>query len=207
MTEHLLFQKMFWPDFFAKTQCLPGFAEAIYGMLIGRLWIAGGALPDNDRRIAEMLKINLATWRRLKPQLAPFLQMGDGWIRQKRVTEDILHAHEEIKKRAERTRFAREAQAKNRKNKGLGGKKGSVTDAVTHASYSQSVNSGLRPESLHAATDVAAGGSSGSPGLGGRSPFEAAKNAVPEDDPLTSAAEFERRFGAQIAAAKARRQG
>jgi uncharacterized protein YdaU (DUF1376 family) len=202
----LPFQKMFWPDFFAKTQCLSGYAQGIYALLLGRLWNAGGALPDDDRRMAEMLHIRLAVWQRLKPQLAPFLQLGDGWIRQKRVTEDVIRAREEIRKRAENTRFAREVKAKNKKNKDLAKKNGLSQTSETDNSYSQSKNSGFQPESFYAATD-AAGGSPGSLGLGGRSPFEAAKNAVPEDDPLTSAAEFERRFGAQIAAAKARRQG
>src|SRR5262245_41163603 len=160
----LPFQKIFWADFFTKTQCLSGFARGMYALLIGHLWLAGGAIADNDRKVAEMVNIHLATYRRLKLTLAPFLQLGDGWIRQKRVSEDLLRAHESDRNAQDRTRNARKALAKKRKNKDLAEKAVSVTDPKTLYSHSQSVNSGLKPESLHAATDR------GSPGLGGRSP-------------------------------------
>jgi uncharacterized protein YdaU (DUF1376 family) len=131
----LPFQQMCWVDFFAKTTMLSGFARAIYAILIGQLWVAGGALPDNDRMLAQALNIKLATWQRLKPELAPFLQMGDGWVRQKRVTEEILHAREGIQNRHLRTTRAREVLAKKRKNKDLGSNTGSVTATVTERNY------------------------------------------------------------------------
>ena len=76
----------FWPrDYLDDTMHLSAIEHAAYLLLIFQYWIAGG-LPDDDRELARITKLPLASWRRIRPTIEAFFQPG--W-HHKRIDQEI----------------------------------------------------------------------------------------------------------------------
>jgi uncharacterized protein YdaU (DUF1376 family) len=87
--------------YLADTRHLTLEEHGAYLQLLMIAWrTVGCCLPDNDRRIAQMLSVSPARWGRLKPVIMDFWQLEDGVWRQRRLTKE--------------RRFVDEKRAKNR---------------------------------------------------------------------------------------------
>lgn len=66
-----------WPsDFLGNTAHLDAIELGAYLLLIQHYWQTGG-LVDDDRRLAGITRLPLASWQQIRPTIAGFF--GDGW--------------------------------------------------------------------------------------------------------------------------------
>lgn len=87
-------------DYLADTMHLSRDQHGGYLLLIFAYWRRGGALPDDDNQLAAIAKATPAEWRKLRPVLAPFFQVGAGVWRHKRIDAELERAITKTEKRA-----------------------------------------------------------------------------------------------------------
>jgi uncharacterized protein YdaU (DUF1376 family) len=75
--------------------------DGAYGRLVRHYWRVGPP-PDDDRRLASIVRTDLKTWRRLRASLSPFFTIKDGLWRQKRVDAELIKWTEKRAKFIER---------------------------------------------------------------------------------------------------------
>ncbi|HEX3412834.1 MAG TPA: DUF1376 domain-containing protein [Stellaceae bacterium] len=86
----------FWPrDYLGDTQHLTTAQHGAYFLLILHYWTHGG-LPDDDRELATITRMPLATWRKIRSVIAPFF--GPGW-RHDRIERDLVAADQVSERR------------------------------------------------------------------------------------------------------------
>jgi uncharacterized protein YdaU (DUF1376 family) len=73
------------PDFLADTMHLTAAETGAYLCLIMDYWLHDG-LPDDDRKLAQIARVPLTSWRQMRPTIAAFFR--DGW-RHKRVDAEL----------------------------------------------------------------------------------------------------------------------
>jgi uncharacterized protein YdaU (DUF1376 family) len=78
--------------YLADTQHLTRDEHGGYFLLLMAYWRARAALPDDDKRLASIVKASPAEWRRLRPTLAEFFVVKDGVWWHKRVEAEIESA-------------------------------------------------------------------------------------------------------------------
>jgi uncharacterized protein YdaU (DUF1376 family) len=89
------------PDYLADTAHLRADEHGAYLLLIMHYWMNGG-LPDDERQLARIVRMNAREWRRVRPVVAPFFY--DGW-RHARIEDEL--------QRVRRTREARAAAGRS----------------------------------------------------------------------------------------------
>lgn len=98
--------------YLADTTHLSTEEHGAYLLLLMTAWRSGQCrLPDDDDYLARVCRCSLRAWRRMRPVLAPFWCVADGWWTQKRLTKERKFVDGVREKR----RMA--AHAKHRKNK------------------------------------------------------------------------------------------
>lgn len=88
-------------DYLADTQHLTRDEHGAYLLLLMAYWRKGEPLADVDRKLAAIAKASPAEWRRLRPVLSEFFQVGDGVWKQKRVDAELARAKAIRAKRSE----------------------------------------------------------------------------------------------------------
>jgi uncharacterized protein YdaU (DUF1376 family) len=73
------------PDYLADTAHLCPQEHGAYLLLIMHYWMNGG-LPDDDRQLARIARMNAGEWRRVRPVVATFFR--DGW-RHARIEDEL----------------------------------------------------------------------------------------------------------------------
>lgn len=88
---------MFWGDFFSdpRVAAMPAETQGIYALLLGRMWMNGGWLANDDATIARLLGLTRIQWsRRHRPHIEPLLISKEfsgifgGLLTQRRVERD-----------------------------------------------------------------------------------------------------------------------
>src|SRR5215831_1308551 len=75
-------------DFLTDTQTLTLEEKGAYRELLDHAWLRPNCdLPDDDKFLAKLLKIDIRRWRKLRPSLIDFWQTSDGMLWQKRQRE------------------------------------------------------------------------------------------------------------------------
>lgn len=93
-------------DFLADTEGLDGEATGAYALLLLNMWLNGGWLPDDDRKLARMARVSRFKWRRLRPVVVGFLLRIDGnRFTQKRLLQELWLSRELAKKPARSVTF------------------------------------------------------------------------------------------------------
>lgn len=67
---------IFWGDYLADTQHLETVQHGAYLLLIAHYWEHEG-LPDDDKQLAKIAGLPLASWRQMQAKIQPFF--FDGW--------------------------------------------------------------------------------------------------------------------------------
>lgn len=62
--------------------------DGAYGRLVRHYWRMG-PLPDNDAALARIVRMDLKAWKRIRPVLAGFFQIGDDLWRHGRVDAEL----------------------------------------------------------------------------------------------------------------------
>jgi len=75
--------------------------QGAYRLLMDHMWIKRGAIRNDDKEVARMLRISVKRWQKIKGRLADYLIIDLGIISQKRVQRDYQRACEISKKNAE----------------------------------------------------------------------------------------------------------
>ncbi len=92
--------------YLADTQHLSRDEHGAYLLLIMAYWRGGAPLPDDDKRLASIVKAGLREWKTLRPVLAEFFVVGDGLWRHKRIDRELLAAGEKKQNQHERAKTA-----------------------------------------------------------------------------------------------------
>lgn len=66
--------------------------QGAYRLLMDHMWIKGGAIRNDDKEIARMLRISVKRWKKLKLVLSDYLIIELGFITQKRLQHDYKDA-------------------------------------------------------------------------------------------------------------------
>jgi len=107
-------------DYLRDTQHLTRDQHGGYMLLLAAYWTRGSALPDDDARLAAIVKATPAEWRKLRPVLAEFFIVANGvWV-QKRAEEEIAKAIERKSAQTARTAAATAARvARSSRERGV----------------------------------------------------------------------------------------
>lgn len=85
---------LYWDAYFADTMDLTAAEHGSYLCLLGFMWINKGTLPDDDAKIARMLRVRPTSWKKTKATLARFFIFANGEISQKKLTKTWKKANE-----------------------------------------------------------------------------------------------------------------
>lgn len=80
---------LYWGDYRRDTAHLSAAEHGAYLLLIGHYWTSGKALPDDDRQLARISSMSPAEWRKARPTIAAFFQIGDGAWRHGRIDAEL----------------------------------------------------------------------------------------------------------------------
>lgn len=75
--------------------------QGAYRLLMDNMWVKRGAIRNDDKEVARMLRISVKRWLKIKLRLAEYLIIDLERITQKRLQKDYKEACEKSKKNAE----------------------------------------------------------------------------------------------------------
>lgn len=83
-----------WGDYLRDTTHLNATEHGAYLLLIGRYWVSGCPLPDDDEALRKTARVETRkAWLRVRAIIAPLFQVAGGVWRHKRVERDLAEAH------------------------------------------------------------------------------------------------------------------
>ena len=83
-------------DYIADTMHLGTLEHGAYVLLIAHYWRHGG-LPDDDLKLARIVRATAEQWSEIRPALRPFF--SEGWTH-KRIDSELAQAAEKYERRA-----------------------------------------------------------------------------------------------------------
>ena len=113
------YMQMNWSDYFADTGHLSRGDHGAYMLLLGRMWVAGGALPNDPKRLAALALCGPREWAKVWPSIEGFFQVEGDYITQKRLAAEYDSAVVKCSKRLEAGRAGGRANALKNKERGL----------------------------------------------------------------------------------------
>lgn len=115
----LPFMPLFCDVYLVDTAVLSLEAQGAYMRLLAHMWIGGGAIPDDDKRIARMLGVHVNKWMNIRSTLEGFLEKPTpGFLSQKRLQREYHKV--EGKSEANRQNALARWDANNAKNNNTG---------------------------------------------------------------------------------------
>ena len=104
-------------DYKADTAHLSLEEHGAYRLLLDHLWLSGGAIKFDDKRISRRLGVTPARFRKIWAEIGEFFRLEGGEISHKRVTTELQKAQEMVEKRTEIARqAAKKRWKKSKKN-------------------------------------------------------------------------------------------
>lgn len=98
-------------DYTADVQHLTCEQDGAYWRILRAMWRAGGSLPDDDRKLANICGLTLSKWSKIGADVMALLRRENGVVTQKRLTSEIEKAQKKSKKRSEAGKLGAEAKA------------------------------------------------------------------------------------------------
>ena len=96
-----IWMPVFIGDYAAETLHLNAAQHGGYLLLLMASWKAGGALPDDDARLAATARMTAEEWRQNRGILAEFFTVADGTWRHEDLNERLERAADNKQKRSE----------------------------------------------------------------------------------------------------------
>jgi uncharacterized protein YdaU (DUF1376 family) len=97
-------------SYLADTQHLSRDEHGGYLLLLMTYWRVGGPLPDDDKRLAAIVKATPKEWKALRPVLAEFFTVADGvWV-SKRAEQELADSLVRKEKAASKAQAAAQAR-------------------------------------------------------------------------------------------------
>jgi uncharacterized protein YdaU (DUF1376 family) len=95
------FMQLYVADYIGDTLHLTTEQHGAYLLLLMAMWRAGGSLPNEEHKLARIVGLSPARWRRVGCDVLAFFEVSKTEITQKRLTKEIEKAKEKSSKRAE----------------------------------------------------------------------------------------------------------
>jgi uncharacterized protein YdaU (DUF1376 family) len=84
---------MYWASYWTDTGHLTAAQHGAYLNLIGRYWMAGEPLPDNNAALARLACMTVAEWRTNRTVIEAFFEVANGVWRHTRIDKELEHAN------------------------------------------------------------------------------------------------------------------
>lgn len=97
-------------DYMADTAHLSRDEHGGYLLLLFAYWRSGGALPDDDKRLANIAKATPAEWKKLRSVLVEFFIVAGGVWTSKRMERELNDARHRSEKAHNKAKLAAEAR-------------------------------------------------------------------------------------------------
>lgn len=95
------FMQLYVSDFVGDTLLLSTEHIGAYLLLLIALWNAGGALPDDDVKLARVARLTADQWRMVRPELEPFFAVEDGKFTHGRLSKELRKSASKSEARSE----------------------------------------------------------------------------------------------------------
>lgn len=94
------FMQLYVADYVGDTMHLSTEQHGAYLLLLMTMWRAGGRLPNDESKLARIVGLSPARWRKIAPDVMAFFVIDGNEITQKRLAAEIEKAKEKSQKRA-----------------------------------------------------------------------------------------------------------
>lgn len=131
--------------YLADTQRLTRDQHGGYLLLLMAYWREGGPLADDDEELAAIVKATPKEWTQLRPRMAKFFTVADGFWTHKRVEQELAGARERSEKSSSKAQKAAQARWGN-SSKHAPSNAPSIPQAVQEQCPTPSPSSSLRSE-------------------------------------------------------------
>lgn len=105
------FMQLYVADYLGDTRHLTTEQHGAYMLLLMTMWRAGGDLADDDEKLARIVCLTVARWRKIKADVINLLIVENGRVTQKRLTAELEKASKKSELRADAGRRGGEAKA------------------------------------------------------------------------------------------------
>jgi uncharacterized protein YdaU (DUF1376 family) len=122
------FMQLYVSDYLGDTRHLSCEQHGAYLLLLMTMWNADGALPDDDKKLARCVGVTLKKWLALKPDVAEFFTIADGFWTHSRLTKERQKGERKSELRSAAGAMGGEAKA-------LKYKKATVANAVANGQH------------------------------------------------------------------------
>lgn len=131
--------------YLADTQRLTRDQHGGYLLLLMAYWREGGPLADDDEELAAIVKATPKEWAQLRPRMAKFFTVADGFWTHKRVEQELAGARERSEKSSSKAQKAAQARWGS-SSKNAPSNAPSIPQAVQEQCPTPSPSSSLRSE-------------------------------------------------------------
>lgn len=137
------FMQLYVSDFIGDTLHLSTEQIGAYMLLLMAMWNAGGRLPNDDAKLARVVRMSVKKWKAIEDDLLGFFDVTDGEIYHNRLTKELQKSERKSQLRAD-------AGAKGGSSKALKDKEARLANASDLPQHSPDTrdNSSLRSESI-----------------------------------------------------------
>jgi uncharacterized protein YdaU (DUF1376 family) len=109
------FMQMYWSDYFGDTRHLTCEQHGAYLQLLGSMWLSGGTLPNDPKKLAKVTGCTPSRWAKICAEVMAFFTVDGDGLTHKRIKFELEKAREKSIKRAEVGSLG--GKAKSLKNK------------------------------------------------------------------------------------------
>jgi uncharacterized protein YdaU (DUF1376 family) len=93
------YMKLYIADYLADTTHLTRGEHGAYLLLLMAMWRSGGKLPKNDTKLAAIAQCSADEWTEIRATVLEFFKSTGGALRHKRVSRELSHYDDVVKKR------------------------------------------------------------------------------------------------------------
>jgi uncharacterized protein YdaU (DUF1376 family) len=94
------FMQLYVSDFIGDTLHLSTEQIGAYLMLLMAMWNAKGKLPDDDAKLARIVRLSVKKWRSISPELMAYFDHADGTVTHHRLTFELEKSERQSESRA-----------------------------------------------------------------------------------------------------------
>lgn len=94
------FMQLYVSDFLGDTLHLNTEQIGAYMLLLMAMWNAGGALPDDDAKLARVTRMSVKKWRAVAGDLLAFFDCEEGVVTHNRLTKELQKSESKSQSRA-----------------------------------------------------------------------------------------------------------
>jgi uncharacterized protein YdaU (DUF1376 family) len=94
------FMQLYVSDFIGDTLHLSTEQVGAYLLLLMAMWNAGGSLPDDEAKLARIVRMSVKKWRAVAADLLPFFEQVGGAVRHNRLTKELQKSEGKSQSRA-----------------------------------------------------------------------------------------------------------